>query len=68
MFVLFCIFVGDIMEEIKCVYNKEKVCNDCGMCDEYCELDPNKKCDNCEKCLNFDMDYKAIRITKIIKE
>ncbi|MBQ3597033.1 MAG: hypothetical protein II988_04370 [Clostridia bacterium] len=56
------------MEEIKCVYNKEKVCNDCGMCDEFCELDPNKKCDNCEKCLNFDMDYKAIQITKIIKE
>ena len=36
--------------------------------DDYCDLDPNKICDNCEKCLNLDTTYKIIKITKIIKE
>lgn len=36
--------------------------------DDYCDLDPNKICDNCEKCLNLDTNYKIIKITKIIKE
>lgn len=35
--------------------------------DDTCQLDPNKICDNCFKCLEPDKDYKIIKITKIIK-
>lgn len=34
--------------------------------DDRCDLDPNKICDNCEKCLGLDKNYKIIKITKII--
>ena len=34
--------------------------------DDYCDLDPSKICDNCEKCLGLDKNYKIIKITKII--
>ena len=41
---------------------------DCGEC-EMCDLDPNKVCDNCMKCLNLDKaDYRAIEIDEIIME
>ncbi len=33
-----------------------------------CDLDPSKICDNCEKCLGLDKDYRAIRITEIITD
>lgn len=36
--------------------------------DDVCDLDPNKICDNCEKCLGLDKNYKIIKITKIITE
>lgn len=50
---------------MKCtLYDRE--CIDCGECDKYCDLDPNKLCDNCEKCLELDKNYKIIKITKII--
>ena len=32
-----------------------------------CDLDPNKVCDNCGKCLDI-RDYATIRIDKIIRE
>lgn len=53
----------------KCVLY-DRLCNDCGECemDDVCELDPNKKCDNCEKCLELDRNYKIIKITKIITD
>lgn len=35
-----------------CILQKEKVCNDCGACDDRCELDPSKICDNCFRCLD----------------
>ena len=35
--------------------------------DDYCDLDHNKICDNCEKCLELDKNYKIIKITKIIE-
>lgn len=38
----------------QCVLHPEKVCNDCGECDDRCILDPNKICDNCFKCLESD--------------
>ena len=36
--------------------------------DDYCDLEPGKICNNCEKCLNLDTNYKIIKITKIVKE
>lgn len=36
--------------------------------DDYCDLDPNKICDNCCKCIESDKKYKIIKITKIITD
>lgn len=36
--------------------------------DDYCDLEPNKICDNCEKCLGLDKPYKVIKIDKIIEK
>lgn len=36
-------------------------------CDDFCDLDRNKICDNCGKCIETDKNYKIIKITKIIK-
>ena len=44
------------------LYDRE--CIDCGECDR-CDLDPEKICDNCGKCLESG-DYKEIKITKIL--
>lgn len=50
----------------KCVlYDRE--CIDCGECD-LCDLDPNKKCDNCGKCIEPNKNYEIIKITKIITD
>jgi len=35
---------------------------------DICDLDPNKICDNCCKCIESDNDYTKIKIDKIIKE
>lgn len=35
--------------------------------DDTCDLDPNKICDNCGKCIEDNSNYKIIKITKIIK-
>ena len=35
----------------KCVL-EEKECIDCGQCDDRCQLDPQKICDNCFRCLD----------------
>lgn len=35
--------------------------------DDTCDLDPNKICDNCGKCIETDVNYKIIKIDKIIK-
>ena len=51
----------------KCVlYDRECIsCNECNVCD----LDPNKICDNCEKCLALeDNDYKGVVIDEILSE
>jgi hypothetical protein len=51
---------------MKCqLYDRE--CIDCGECD-ICDLNPNKKCDNCCKCIDSVVDYKAIEIEKIITD
>jgi hypothetical protein len=49
----------------KCVF-EEKDCTNCGECDK-CDLIPDKICDSCGKCLESDINYKIIKITKIIE-
>lgn len=53
------------METQKCVlYDRDCIgCLECEMCD----LDPNKVCDNCGKCLNIQ-DFATIKIDKIITD
>lgn len=52
-------------EAKKCIF-EEKECNDCGDCK--CDLNPQKVCDNCEKCLNeTDAEYLEILIDDIMK-
>ncbi len=36
--------------------------------DDACDLDPNKICDNCGKCIEEKNNYKIIKITKFIKK
>ena len=44
----------------ECVlYDRE--CIGCGECDR-CDLDPNKICDNCMKCVKGNSDYRAVQI------
>lgn len=51
----------------KCVlYDRE--CIDCGECNR-CDLDPEKICDNCGKCLGDpDADYRSILIDAILED
>lgn len=54
------------MSEKKCIYEEEKLCDNCGDC--RCDLDPNKVCDSCEKCLTqTDAEYLEILIDDIMK-
>lgn len=47
----------------QCVlYDRE--CIECGECDR-CDLDPNKICDNCMRCVNGDGEYRAILIDEV---
>ena len=44
------------------LYDRE--CIGCGECDR-CDLDPEKICDNCMKCIQENADYKSITIDGI---
>lgn len=48
----------------ECVLNPGEICKDCGKCD-FCDLNEEKVCDNCCRCLG-DADYRGIEITEII--
>lgn len=53
-------------------YKKECVlmdreCIGCGECD-ICDLDPDKICDNCCKCIDKDADFKSIEIDEIVED
>jgi hypothetical protein len=53
------------MQRKMCVLDEEIECTDCGECLR-CDLDPNKLCDNCMKCVNSEgAQYRAIEITGI---
>lgn len=43
----------------------DRPCNDCGECDR-CDLDPEKTCDNCGKCLDMK-DFASIQIDGIFQ-
>ena len=58
------VFLEVVMSK-KCeLYDRD--CVNCGECDK-CDLDPNKICDSCGKCIETDKNYKIIKITKIIE-
>ena len=42
----------------------ENKCIGCGECDR-CDLDPEKICDNCMKCVTGDADFKSVMIDRI---
>lgn len=48
-----------------CILHEDKPCSECGECDR-CDLDPEKICDNCKKCLREDADFRAIRIDGVL--
>jgi hypothetical protein len=54
------------MEPKACVLY-DRLCVDCGECD-WCDLDPDKRCDNCKKCLGEPKDYRAIRIDGLLTD
>jgi len=45
----------------------ERECIGCGECDR-CDLNPEKTCDNCMKCVNDNAEYRGITIDRIILE
>lgn len=45
----------------------DRYCIECGECN-ICDLDKNKICDNCCKCIDEDADYAGIDIDDIIIE
>lgn len=52
-----------------CVFDEKMTCNLCGGCDDRCEIDPYKVCDNCFLCLETDTrDFAEIQITDILTE
>lgn len=53
---------------MKQVEDERKVISSNDNEDDYCDLDPNKICDNCCKCIETDKNYKIIKITKIITD
>ena len=62
-FLLIFSMEAKIMERQNCVlYDRDCIgCLECEMCD----LDPNKVCDNCGKCLDIK-DYATIRIDRVV--
>ena len=65
LFAILISFLGRGVSMAKCVlYDRE--CIGCMEC-EICDLDPNKICDNCGKCLDIQ-DFATIKIDGIYDE
>lgn len=47
----------------KCILY-DRACTDCGECNR-CDLDPNKICNNCCKCIESDKEYYEIKIDAV---
>lgn len=58
------VYMGENKNQMCVLYDRE--CIGCLEC-ETCDLDPNKVCDNCGKCLNIQDDA-IIKIDGIILE
>lgn len=52
-------------EKDKKIFSKDEY-NECD--DDLCDLEPQKICDNCGKCIECDKNYKIIKITGIKAE
>jgi len=55
------------MDQGRCVLY-DRNCIECGECN-LCDLDPNKICDNCKKCIGLcdeSTQYRAIKIDGIV--
>ena len=51
----------------KCIL-QDRDCINCGECD-ICDLNPNKRCDDCGKCLESDVDdYRSVYIEDFLKQ
>ncbi len=51
-----------------CIFQEGIPCSDCGECAK-CDINENKKCNNCAKCLELQgFDVRAINIEEIIDE
>lgn len=48
----------------ECVLVDDKLCTECGKC-EMCDLDTNKKCDNCMSCIMGEEESRFIKIEDI---
>ena len=44
---------------------QERTCIACGECDR-CDLDPDKLCDNCKRCITSDEAYRVLRIDAVV--
>lgn len=54
----------DQMERFYCIL-EEKECVKCYEC-EMCDLNRNKVCDNCGKCIDSKTDYRAIEVDRVV--
>lgn len=52
------------MEEIRRCVLYDRQCIECGECDQ-CDLNPEKICDNCMRCVKGDADFIAVAIDEI---
>ena len=53
----------------KCILGLKTVCDECGACyEDRCDLDPNKLCDNCFKCLEITEAYQEIPIGRVLMD
>jgi hypothetical protein len=52
------------MAQKMCVLDEEQPCVECDECNR-CDLDPDKFCDNCMRCLELDDDYLVLPIDEI---
>jgi hypothetical protein len=52
-----------------CIFQENKICDDCGDCNT-CDLDQSKICNDCGKCLGGEKEYasKAVEIDEIIED
>ena len=48
----------------KCIFDENKECNLCNECN-ICDLDSNKICDNCGKCIDTNEEEHFFKIDNI---